>query len=114
MNRFSLIVAGMAVGSMVIAGCERQERRAEPSGSIDRGRELFSRHCAGCHPDGGNALYPQKTLHRFDLSANGIVSPPDIVAKMRNPGEGMKKFDRNMLPDSDADAIARYILATFN
>ena len=78
-----------------------------------RGQELFSQYCAGCHPDGENSIYPQKTLHRMDLKANGITTPAGIVAIMRNPGRKMKPFDKRTIPDPDAFAIAHYIFATF-
>jgi cytochrome c6 len=33
---------------------------------------------------------------------------------MRNPGPGMTKFDKSMLPDKDAKKIAEYEIKTFN
>ena len=32
---------------------------------------------------------------------------------MRNPGEGMTKFDAKTISDKDAKAIAEYVLKTF-
>lgn len=77
------------------------------------GEALFKQHCAACHPNGGNTFNPQKTLHAKDLTSNNINTPGDIVQKMRNPGVGMPRFDRNVILDRDAKKIARYILATF-
>jgi mono/diheme cytochrome c family protein len=77
------------------------------------GEALFKQHCAVCHPDGGNIVKPGYTLHKKDLAARNIVKPEDIVHTMRNPGEGMTKFDAATVSDKDATAIAEYILATF-
>jgi cytochrome c6 len=86
------------------------------------GEALFEKHCATCHPDGGNRLNPERTLHRKDLKANGFNTPEDIVRKMRNPGafsphagnwSAMKTFDKKTLPDEEAHRIAEYILKTF-
>lgn len=77
------------------------------------GEAEFKNHCAVCHPDGGNIINPAKTLHKKDLDANGIKKPADIIAKMRNPGPGMTKFDKQTIPDNEAKAIAAYVLKAF-
>ena len=41
------------------------------------------------------------------------VGYQDIVAKMRNPGPGMTKFEKKDVSDKEARAIAEYILKTF-
>jgi cytochrome c6 len=82
-------------------------------GKGDQGEALFKQHCAVCHPDGGNIINPQKTLHKKDLEANNIKKPRDIINKMRNPGSGMTKFDEKSIPGTDAKIIAEYILKTF-
>jgi cytochrome c6 len=73
----------------------------------------FEEHCASCHPKGGNIIKGDKTLSKKSLAAHGIKAPKDIVAKMRNPGPGMTKFDAKAVSDKEATAIAGYILATF-
>ncbi len=73
----------------------------------------FNKHCAACHPKGGNIINAKKTLSKKSLAENGVKSEKDIVAKMRNPGPGMTKFDAKAVPDAEAKAIAKYILATF-
>lgn len=98
---------------LAMAGCSRERADKATPDLLKRGRELFSYHCAGCHPDGENSVYPQKTLHRMDLKANGITTPAGIVAIMRRPERKMKPFDKKSIPDTDALAIAHYILATF-
>lgn len=109
----ALTLATLACWMLTTAGCSRELGGKATPEQLNRGKELFAQHCAGCHPDGGNLLYPQKTLRRLDLAANGITTPAGIVMKMRYPGRGMKQFDRKAIPDPDASAIAQYILATF-
>jgi cytochrome c6 len=77
------------------------------------GEELYNQHCAMCHPDGGNIVNPQYTLHNKDLKAHKIKKAGDIVKKMRHPGEGMTKFDTKTVSDPDAKKIAEYILKKF-
>lgn len=73
----------------------------------------FDQHCVACHPKGGNIIRPDKTLSKKSLETHGIKTEKDIVAKMRNPGAGMTKFDAKAVPEAEATAIAKYILATF-
>lgn len=77
------------------------------------GEEAFIQFCAVCHAEGGNVINPAKTLKAKDLKANGIKKPADIIAKMRNPGPGMTKFDEKDVPEKTARDIAAYILKTF-
>ena len=112
-RKTSLTLAVAACWMLATSGCSQEWAEKATPELLARGGGLFSRHCSGCHPDGGNIIYPQKTLHRIDLAANGITTPAGIVMKMRNPGRGMKLFDKTAIPDNDAFAIARYILATF-
>jgi len=87
---------------------------AKEDAKKDKGESLFKENCSPCHPDGGNVINQQKTLHKKDREANNIRKPADIVSKMRNPGPGMTKFDEKTIPDKDAKAIAEYILKTFD
>jgi cytochrome c6 len=87
---------------------------AKEDGKMNKGESLFKENCSPCHPDGGNVINPQKTLHKKDREANNIKKPMDIVSKMRNPGPGMTKFDKKTISDKDAKAIAEYILKTFD
>jgi cytochrome c6 len=78
-----------------------------------KGAALFQQNCSPCHPNGSNIVNSQKTLHKKDREANGVMSDSDIVGKMRNPGPGMTKFGENTIPDKDAKEIAEYVLKTF-
>jgi cytochrome c6 len=77
------------------------------------GSTLFNQNCSPCHPNGGNTVNPQKTLHRKDREANGVRTAADIMKLMRNPGPGMTKFDRQTIPDDQAKAIANYVIKTY-
>ena len=77
------------------------------------GKKEFQEHCAACHPNGKNIVNPAKTLSKASLAAHGVKTEKDIVAKMRNPGPGMTKFDAKAVPDKEAKAIGEYILKTF-
>lgn len=85
---------------------------AKPAQKID-GKALFDQHCAACHPNGGNIINKQKTLSKKGMAARGIKTESDIVAKMRNPGPGMNKFDAKQLPEPQAKAIAAYMQKSF-
>ena len=80
---------------------------------VVNGMGAFEEYCAECHPQGGNIANPLKTLGRKDREANGIRTAADIVAKMRNPGPGMTRFDDTTLSAAKAGAIAEYVLKTF-
>ncbi|MHC1697130.1 MAG: c-type cytochrome [Geobacteraceae bacterium] len=95
-----------ALVSTLFTGCSNRH------GSTS-GEQLFSVHCAGCHPGGSNTITPLKTLKTADLQANMITTPEDIVEKMRNPGPGMPRFTEAMIPKKEALRIGTYVLKTF-
>jgi len=82
--------------------------------TAQEGKKGFEKHCAVCHPAGGNIINPAKTLKKSILAANGVTSEKDIVRVMRNPGPGMTSFGPKLIPDSEAREIAEYILKKFN
>ena len=80
----------------------------------ESGVSLFVQRCSYCHPDGGNAFNPTKTLHKKELEANGIKSASDIINVMRHPGPGMPRFGKLTVSDEEARHIANYILKAFS
>ena len=100
MKKFSVAVALMALTAFASTAFA-----ADPAKG-DKGEALFKEKCAMCHPDGGNIINPKETL-------KGLKDPKFIVKKMRNPGQGMTKFDAKTVSDADAKAIADYIVKTF-
>lgn len=109
-RRGALLCLIMISISLIQSGCSDHSLQEQTTAS---GEALFLRHCAGCHPQGRNLLYPQKDLRRLTLAANGIATPEDIVKVMRNPGKGMTRFDRTTIPDDEARRIANYLLEAF-
>ncbi len=124
------VVVAAAFGFMVLPGCsERQEaadapkaqeieRRAEnaaASGDYDAtaAQQTYEKHCASCHPDGGNIINSEKNLKKGSLEAKGIATAEDIVKIMRDPGPGMPAFDEQTIPEDLALDVGRYILETF-
>ncbi len=106
MGKLHMIACLAALFSLLcLAGCS-------PRSGLS-GEEIFAQHCAGCHSEGGNTVNPRKTLHKKDLEADNIKTPGDIVSRMRNPGVGMPRFERNVITDRDAEKTAEYILSTF-
>jgi cytochrome c6 len=77
------------------------------------GKKEFEKHCAVCHPNGGNIVNAQKPLSGKALKANGVKNVKDIIARMRNPGPGMTTFDEKTISDQEARAIAAYVLKAF-
>ncbi|BEH09619.1 MULTISPECIES: c-type cytochrome [Geobacter] len=103
MRRLAPVAACVALA--LAAGCS--------GGSGAGGGELFATHCAGCHPQGGNTVHPEKTLARTRREANGIRTARDVAAYIRNPGPGMPAFGEAMIPPADALKIGEYVVASF-
>ncbi|HEX9078697.1 MAG TPA: c-type cytochrome [Desulfuromonadaceae bacterium] len=105
------LVAGGALVSIILGAAAGfgDTRKGEKI----NGQQEFEKHCAVCHRNGGNIVNPQKTLAKKVLEANGVKGVKDIIARMRNPGPGMTKFDVKTIPNNEAKAIAEYILKTF-
>ena len=84
-----------------------------PKGGKVDGKKEFEEHCVECHANGGNIINKAKTLSKMDRDANGVKTAKDIVAKIRKPGPGMTAFDKKTISDSEAAAIAAYVIKTF-
>ena len=108
MMKNTLILLSILALAVLVSGTN-----STASGPENNGEALFKQHCSVCHPDGGNIVNPQKTLHKKDREINGVKTASDIVNKMRNPGPGMTQFDEKTIPEQDAKYIAAYILKTF-
>jgi cytochrome c6 len=102
------IAAVLAVCLFATAGFSDTKKGEKISG-----KNMFEEHCAVCHPNGGNTINTMKPLHKKELKANGVKSAKDIIAKIRNPGPGMTKFDEKTISNAEAKAIAEYVQKTF-
>ena len=116
-HRRMIVCLFVVLLSLSFISLQGQEASSEKSGEA-----LFKEHCSSCHPEGGNILNPNKTLHKKDREAHNIRTAEDIVKKMRNPGPapthpqkwaGMTMFDATKISDDEALKIADYILKTF-
>ena len=107
-KRLIATVALLTLGLFATAGFADTKK----GGKID-GKKEFEEHCVVCHLNGGNTITPSKTLSKKDREANGVKSAKDIIAKIRKPGPGMTPFDKKAVSDTEAKAIAEYILKTF-
>lgn len=102
----------LVTATLIAVGAFALNAQADMEGKMDAKAE-FEKHCAVCHPAGGNIVNQAKPLGKAALAKDGIKSWKDIVAKIRNPGPGMTKFDKKGMPDKEAKAIAEYVLKTF-
>jgi len=102
----------LAAAVLLAVGAFAFSAQADTAGKMDAKAE-FQKHCAACHPDGGNIINKAKSLSKAALAKNGIKNWKDIVAKMRTPGPGMTMFDKKGMSDNEAKAIAEYVLKTF-
>lgn len=101
--RSALLLAAIAI----LAGCASPESpRAgeEPvmaGGSVERGRQLFERHCFKCHLHGGGGLAP------------AFVPLPRFLMRfqIRHGMGAMPAFGEEQLSDQEVEAILDYIVA---
>jgi len=100
------------IGTLVSAVLLASAAQAAMKGELDA-KSGYERHCAVCHPAGGNTINPAKTLKKASLQKSGIKTSQDIVAVMRKPGPGMTAFSKKEITDKEARAIAVYVLTTF-
>ncbi len=91
MAKMSLI---MVLSVAVVAAVRSTTLIAEQS----RGEAEFIEYCTECHFNGGNIIKSTKTLSEKDRVTNGIKNAGDIIRIIRNPGEGMTRFDDKTLP----------------
>lgn len=116
------VMAVLAISAIGITGCKKEPKQetsatqtapAAPVSAGLTGEQLFKQFCAACHPDGGNVINPKKTLHAAVLADYKITKEEDIISLMRNPGQGMRKFDQATISDGDAKKIGEYVLTAF-
>jgi len=111
---FYIVVLSLAMFTVCTASEQGVDIKKETAADkVTVGEGLFKRYCAMCHPNGGNIINHQKTLHKDVRESFGIKTADDIIKLMRNPGPGMRTFNETDIPDKDAKEIAEYILKTF-
>ena len=73
------------------------------------GAAIFSIHCAGCHPNGGNIIRRGKNLKQRAMRRNGIESLDAIATLVKNGKNNMSAY-KNQLSSQEIDAVALYVL----
>ena len=82
------------------------------AGSLARGKELFTEHCAGCHQvvaQGGVV-----TPNTIAPSLENEVKPIDVAEVVRIGPYVMPRFNEKLLDQRDVDSLARYVQHTQN
>ena len=101
--------------ALIMMFCIHAQGNAQENQENIAGKQLFLKHCAVCHPDGGNVINPRKTLGKNDLEKNNLNSIDALVRYMKDPGPGMPKLvheDREITIEQ-AREIAAYTINTF-
>ena len=82
----------------------------EELGAIDSiiGEDLFKKHCASCHINGGNIIRRSKNLKLSSLKRNGIDNPKDI-AKIARQGLGIMSGYEDQLGDNGDQLVANWV-----
>lgn len=106
----------LAAASITVPGCG-SARRDEPlvgpvyfsmegtdaaqAAQVERGREVFARHCYQCHPGGAAGLAP---------AINDKPLPEAMIKfQVRNGLGAMPAFDEERISDADLDAVVAYL-----
>jgi cytochrome c6 len=71
------------------------------------GREEFQTNCLPCHPDGGNAINPEKPV----TGSKKLANFKTFLSWIRNPVQSMTKFPPSQISDKQARELYDYILA---
>ena len=104
---FNVMGLGYFGGQLVYEG-----RIPAVSDEFLAGQKIFVNHCSGCHPNGGNILFPNLPLR----SAPQLKSYQTFIDYVRNPllPNGLKgpmpAFTQTKLSDSKAEELYSYIL----
>ncbi|MFZ0408146.1 MAG: c-type cytochrome [Cyanobium sp.] len=74
----------------------------------ERGQELFSAHCAGCHVGGGNIQRRGRTLKMAALERQQLASP-EAIARVAADGIGQMSGYARFLGEDGAEAVAQWV-----
>ncbi|MBR8831106.1 MAG: c-type cytochrome [Chlorogloea purpurea SAG 13.99] len=76
---------------------------------ISNGDRLFTIHCAGCHPGGGNIIRRGKNLKLKALHKNKIDSLEAVISITTNGKNNMSAFAQK-LTSQEIEDISAYVL----
>jgi cytochrome c6 len=72
------------------------------------GKNIFSVHCAGCHPNGSNIIRRGKNLRLKALQKNGYDSVDAITTIITNGKNNMSSF-KDRLTEKEINQVAKYV-----
>ena len=77
----------------------------------DKGEEIFTANCTGCHAKGMNHIAEGKSLSQEDLKINNRHSSAAIVDLITNGKSPMPAFGKSgAISTSDIENVAAYVL----
>ena len=74
----------------------------------DTGKQLFLKHCSGCHINGGNIIRRGKTLKMSDLKRRGL-DDPEAIARVTREGIGIMSGYNDSLKKGEDIIISNWI-----
>jgi mono/diheme cytochrome c family protein len=80
---------------------------AQDQGTAKSGREEFQTNCSPCHPDGGNAIKPEKPLK----SSRKLANFSAFLSWIRKPEPSMTTFPPSQISDKQARELYNYIVS---
>lgn len=85
-----------------------QQAQAALSSPPTTAQELFTQHCAGCHPNGGNIIRRRKTLKQRALERNHVNSVEEITTLIVK-GKGIMSAYGDRLSNDEINLLATYV-----
>jgi mono/diheme cytochrome c family protein len=76
----------------------------------DVGSQIFARNCGGCHPNGGNAIMPNRPI----IGSKRLGSFNTFLTFIRNPDPPMPTFPPYVISDSQAMNLYQFIEKELN
>ena len=78
---------------------------------LDNGRRVFNGSCAACHSNGGNAIFPEKTLSQqaIEQYLDGGFKQGSIVSLVTNGKNAMPAFG-DRLDDDEINDVSAYVI----
>lgn len=85
--------------------------KAQPAANSYKAGELvFSSHCSGCHPHGGNVIKPNRPVKNSDK----LVDFKTFLSWIRAPKAPMPAFPSSSISDKSAHELYQYIVHVIN
>ena len=110
------VLAAALIAGAILTGCQRQEIEVE-SAADERGAELFSERCSGCHtlasassegskPEGQVSGGERTNGPNFETRK---VQKDDVLFAIRNGGFSGAVMPANIVVGEEAEAVAEFL-----